>query len=556
MKNITRLLLAVALPFLVAAGDRPASAAISSFTANPATVAPGEASTMAWAATGATSCKLAASGQSLTVGPNGRQSTGPLQATVTVNLTCGTAAKAVTITVATPAPTPAPDPTPAPTPDPTPTPVPDSSPTPAPSPTAIVIAPAGNDSAACSSAAPCKSFTRAWALAAAGSEIVAGDGTYTEANPSPPASKAGTADKPITVRAANPGKAIVKGMVFKGNAYIVVSGFRVDGSTAAISIISNGTGKQSHHLTFREIGFSCTPGTLNDAACFDLGDGTNNVTVEDSWGWGGGRYTVLCYGGPGGSPANLGCDNNTFRRLVLRMGPAKSSGGNPQASLALYYASNNVVENVIAIDGVAASDSSNSAFYITAHGDPPNADGNRYSGVVAFNNLGAGFWLDCSGARCSNTRIENSAFWSSGSSGVVIAGGTCTGTVIANVTSGAGKDNGYENWGCTGASLTASAFVKNGRYGAIQGSSSSTSASKNGYFGNTSGTTQGMSGTGTVTTNPGTFARTAQPWPGIGASIDISWLATHEARRKAEMCAGVTRGYCATTSTLAAYVGG
>jgi hypothetical protein len=45
------------------------------------------------------------------------------------------------------------------------------------------------------------------------------------------------------VRAANPGKAVLKVMGFQGNAYITVSGFRVDGDKVAIGIGSNGTGK-------------------------------------------------------------------------------------------------------------------------------------------------------------------------------------------------------------------------------------------------------------------------------------------------------------------------
>lgn len=143
------------------------------------------------------------------------------------------------------------------------------------------------------------------------------------------------------------------------------------------------------------------------------GDGTHDVLMEDSWGWGGGRYTILCYGGPGGSPPNLTCDRNTFRRVVLRQGPTKSSAGAPQASLAMYYAAGNLVENVIALDGTASSDTSNSAFYITAHEPLPTSSTNRYFGIVALGNLGIGFYLDCPRAVCSGVEVHGSVFWAS-----------------------------------------------------------------------------------------------------------------------------------------------
>jgi hypothetical protein len=269
-----------------------------------------------------------------------------------------------------------------------------------------------------------------------------------------------------------------------------------------------------------------------------MGDGTNNVTLEDSWGFGGGRYTVLCYGGPGGSPKNLTCDGNTFRRLVLRMGPAKSSGGNPQASLALYYASNNLVEDVIAVDGLAASDTSNSAFYITGHASRPRRAATASSNVVAVNNKGAGFWLDCSGAVCNGPSSRTR------SSGARARGRDGRGRLLHRGRDRPGdggrhRGHGYENYGCAGASLTNSAFVEERRLrreaGAYEGS---TTAKPQRLLRQRRGARSNLpAGAGDVTTDPGAFTRTAAPWPGIGATIDLAWLATHEARRRAEMCA-------------------
>ncbi|MBK8323916.1 MAG: DUF4214 domain-containing protein [Betaproteobacteria bacterium] len=188
------------------------------------------------------------------------------------------------------------------------------------------VSPTGSDSATGLSGAPWRTFTKAWSVLQPSDLLLVMDGTYT--NVSPPAGKSGTAGQPIMIQAVNAGAANVNGIALTGNAYLTFVGLRVNGTTAAVDLRSNGVGKPSHDNTFQQIGFSCTPGTLNDGACYSLGDGAHHNVLEDSWGWGGGRYTILCYGGDGGNPPNLGCDN-TFRRVVLRMGPTFSPGAIP-----------------------------------------------------------------------------------------------------------------------------------------------------------------------------------------------------------------------------------
>lgn len=461
--------------------------------------------------------------------------------------------------------------------DPVPTPPPAPTPAPATGST-YYLAPTGSDSAAGTAAAPWKTFAKAWSVLNAGDALVVADGAYTD-NPSPPPGKSGEAGKEIAVRAANPGGATLSGIGFKGNAYINVSGFRIAGTTTAVAVVSNGVGKPSHHLVFREIGFSCTPGTLNNSACFSMSDGTHHVLLEDSWGWGGGRYTVLCYGGPGGNPPNLGCDFNTLRRVVLKMGPALSSSGNPQAAVSLYYASNNLLENVVAIDGVPASNSSNAAFYITGHAPPPNADANRFFGVIAANHKGAGLYIDCPGAVCDRTEVRDSVFWST-VGGISMGGGTgatdsCKGVIVDHVTMGRSTQAGYYDYACT-AALTNSALFAN-QFGAYQSpSAGATTAHHNGYFGNVQGARNNIAaGAGDLTSDPGFVSalriEAASPYKAAGSSGDIGanvvnryvdgvLTATplfpwpNEARIKAEMCASVTTGFCAATS-LSAYLG-
>lgn len=436
------------------------------------------------------------------------------------------------------------------------------------------LSPTASDANSGTSASPWQTFTKAWSVMAPGDTLILKDGTYNQ-NPSPSAGKSGVSGSVIAVQAENDGGAkITSALEFRGNAYLAFIGFKITGTGHAVGVGSNGTGSPSHHLTFQKIGFTCTDTTLNDDACFAIGDGTHHLLLEDSWGWGGGRYTVMCYGGPGGNPKNTTCDNNTFRRLVLRMGPSTSTGGNPQAALSLYYASNNIVENVIAVDGQPASDSSNAAFYITAHVPPPNVADNKYYGVIALNNRGIGLYLDAdNGANASNTQIRNSVFWGSPNGGMAFyISGTCTGTVVDHVTSGANGDDGLWNY-CSGTSIRSSIFVNNATYGISQGGQGSSSSNYNDFFGNSSGPRANISaGSNDLTSNPQLkyILRTEPGTPckgageggtdcgadlgnryqdGIKTGVSL-WPWPNEARIKADMCTGTdaTRGFCSKTS--------
>lgn len=429
----------------------------------------------------------------------------------------------------------------------------------------------GSDGSTCAQAqslATAKaSLASAWGCLSAGDTLLVGDGSYADA--SPPADKAGMPGAPITVQAMNDGGArLTGGVAFRGNSYLRLTGFAIVGDGSAVDVVSNGTGKVSHHLEFRRIGFSCTDTTLNDGACFGLSDGTHHVLLEDSWGWGGGRYTVLAYGGPGGSPPNTSCDSNTFRRLVLRMGPSTSTGGNPQAALALYYASNNLVENVIAVDGKPASDSSNAAFYLTTHAAPPNLDGNKFYGVIALHNTGTGWYLDHNGSG-SNNELHDSVFWDNAEGVALYAAGTCAANTVDHVTVGKNNGDGLYN-GCTATTVRSSIFTRNTGDGLHQGSQGSSTANWNDFFQNAGAT--GSAGANDLTNDPGLvyIARTepGTPCKGMGqggtdCGADVTvryedgvrtttslWPWPHEARIQADMCvgAGITTGFCAKTS--------
>jgi hypothetical protein len=428
-------------------------------------------------------------------------------------------------------------------------------------------------SAAQSPTTPKASFSSIWGCLSSGDTVIVADGTYSDA--SPPSGKSGAAGAPITVRAANDGGATISDVVnFRGNAFLTFVGFKVIGPNTAVDVRSNGSGRPSHHLTFQRLAFTCTSTNVNDDACFAIADGSHHLLLEDFWGWGGGRYTVMLYGGPGGNPLNVTADHNVLRRGVLRMGPSSSSSGNPQAGLALYYASNNLVENVIVLDSQTRSNSSNAAFYLTTHAPPPQLSNNKFYGVIALNNEGVGWYLDHDGTGIGN-ELHNSIIWGSGMAGIEFYGaGTCTGNFAERVTVGASNGNGVQNYKCRSTSVTSSVLVNNKGYGLLGGSVGSLgTVNWNVVFGNSGGVLSGVSpGANNKTADPALkyigrieagSAATGAGEGGVDAGANVSmryqdgvlttqslWPWPNEERIKKDMCtdAGSTRGFCRSSS--------
>jgi hypothetical protein len=421
---------------------------------------------------------------------------------------------------------------------------------------------------------PFRTWGKMWSVVTAGKTVQVADGSYTSADPS--VEKAGTSGSPIVVSAANDGGAVITdGLDLRGNAYLTFRGFKITGVSAAVTLVSNGVGKPTHHCIFQRIGFQATDTTLNNNAAFDLSDGTHHCLLEDCWGWGGGRYVVMAYGGPGGSPPNTTCDYNTFRRLVLRMGPSTSTSGNPQAALALYYASHNIVENCIAINGRPASDSSNAGFYLTGHAPPPNTDDNKFYGCLVVDHDGYGWYVDESGAVANDNVLVDCVAWDCASGGFTTGGGTINPFTLDHCTGGANTLDGFEFFAST-VVMTNNVFKGNGGFGAKKSSSTLSVNDHNGYFGNASGARSGFSaGTGDLTSDPvlSYIARieAGSPYKNAGSSGDIGanvvnryvdgaltgdalWPWPYEARIHADMAADDNRGFAAVGETLTHYV--
>jgi len=447
----------------------------------------------------------------------------------------------------------------------------------------------GDDGYSCAQAqspsTPKATFGSVWSCLSAGDTLSVADGTYTTV--SPPIEKAGSEGNVILVQAENDGGAILSGGVtLRANSYIEFVGFKFTASISALAVWSNNTvGGVSHHLTFRRVAFQCSD-TVSNGACVTIYDGTHHVLIEDFWAWGGGRYTVGCYGGD--ANPNLGCDYNTFRRGVIRQGPDTSSSGAPQAGLSIYYASNNIVENVIVLDSIPRSNSSNSAFYITGHAPPPNTNSNKFYGIIALNNEGVGWYLDQNGVASYN-ELRNSVIWGSLRFGAFIFSGTdltCDGTIIDHST--IAYTGTYHGLGvyCANTTVTSNIFLSNTEYGIVKGVSDGSflaTPNWNNFYGNVIGPRLRVdAGDNDITSDPelkyilrteaGTSCKGAgEGGTDCGADIEKRyedgvltatdlWPWPYETRIHADMCASTppdpVNNWCSSGKSLTNYIWG
>jgi hypothetical protein len=241
------------------------------------------------------------------------------------------------------------------------------------------------------------------------------------------------------------------------------------------------------------------------------------------------------------------------------------------------------VENVIAIDGAHDSDSSNAAFYLTAHGDPPQVSGNKFFGVIAMNNRGEGWYLDHNGTGGQN-ELRNSVLWrNSGGALSLYASmpGQCANNVIDHVTAGGSGNRSDIYWNvCTGTTVTSSIIMDSANYGMKQspGGGSTSTHNYNLLWNNAAGDYENMSpGPQDVRANPQlkylTRVEPGTPCSGAGqggtnCGADVTfryedgvltsaplWPWPNEARIYKNMCvdAGVTTGLC-TAGSITAYI--
>lgn len=410
---------------------------------------------------------------------------------------------------------------PTPIPVPTPTPPP---PVPTPTPTPV---PVGGTSYV----TPAQSLSAAIAALTPGSTLILRDGTYSGAITGVPS---GSSGKPVTIQAENDGQAIITGGLNLAHttAFVTVAGLHFKDTTGR-TILGN-------HLKFQRDTFEggCPSGNcVNvDIGSNDFSD-TADILVEDSWAFGpGGRYNILVYN----------ANRILLRRVVVRHdGGWTDSKGDPEAGITFYNCSNCAAQNSIVIDSNLTYHTWQSAFYGVQNSASPNSSNNNsWTGIIALNNLsgsdGASLRFDGDQAQAGHI-IQNAILWGAnwGLNASYAAPVSVTATQMT-----IGRNSGT-SYGIGGGSGGAKSFSNVRLVNATLAGESATNTSTTlptflpqqlGGIGANVMTKVGV--TGTLMNDPGWNTDTGLslwPWP-------------DQARLKTEMCAGVSRGFCADTS--------
>lgn len=212
----------------------------------------------------------------------------------------------------------------------------------------------------------------------------------------------GTATAPITIQAANDGKAIIDGggntnyqavLEVKDSSYVNVKGLVVhNGGNEVVGVYNS-----SDHITLQRItGYDAGKGNQH---IFDVAYGPTNVVVEDCAGWGNGRYVFIAYH----------ANNVVFRRTWAKWTAQSNFSPAPRSCYGVYGASDVILENTICWNAIPTSASDTD--YFTAQWqttDGPTTNNISYYGVMFYNNWEGLYVNDLS--QSQNTKIVDSFF--------------------------------------------------------------------------------------------------------------------------------------------------
>jgi len=302
-----------------------------------------------------------------------------------------------------------------------------------------------------------------------GDTLILKDGTYYMTNTTPGLQVQGvfgTAAAPITIKAANDGKAIIDGQnrtkgnyepIFINNAsYIEIQGVVARNSHGnVVYVYGGGVLGGADHITLQRItAYNAGDGNYH---VFNISFGASNVLVEDCAAWGRGRYDFIAY------QAN----NVTFRRTFAYW-ESYTSFSAPRAPYAVYGSSNVTLENVIGTNAIPTQSDDNyyTSTWITSSTSNWISNNTRVLGSLFYNNWN-GFWVnDDVGV---NTLFKDDYFetpqrssmyttkpqgeglrWNYNPNGGSISNSTFVNNVI-----------GYNRLGSASPSLTNSVFVNN-----------------------------------------------------------------------------------------------
>lgn len=360
------------------------------------------------------------------------------------------------------------------------------------------ISPSGNDAYPGNSAAqPWLTFSKAWSQLQPGDTLVVRDGIYKQ-DLSPPPLKSGKEMAPITVRAENDGMAFIDGetvrptLALRGSAYLVFEGLKIGNGLEGSLSMSSSTGKiatgvAAHHNIVRRVGVFGSKLLKGNVKAVSISGGSHHNLLEDMWVWGKGRYSVELYGEGNGGDL-LDAPYNTLRRIVIRHDPHYvAEARSPQAGLAVYGANNNIIENVVTLDGIQRpvdTESDRGNFYLTSH-SPNTVNNNKLLGNIGLNGNGVGLNMD---ADLSNGNVfENNVMWNHTSTGVSLSK-EAQNNVYDRITSSSTKQDAGSTafyQGGKGTVLRNSLLMNARSYGVKQGpDNKSMTATYNYFYGN------------------------------------------------------------------------
>ena len=406
-----------------------------------------------------------------------------------------------------------------------------------------------------------------------GDTLVIGNGTYAESLASVPNGSAGSGY--ITIQAETDDGVILTGglSLVHTNQYIVVTGLRFQDVGGTKVVLGN-------HLKFfrNEFKYGCPSDN-----CVNTQIGTNDfndtadILFEENWWHGsGGRYTILLYN----------ANRVILRRAVVRHdGGWTDSKGDPEAGITFYNTANSACLNCIILDSTLTYHAWQSAFYNVYNSASPNSNANNsYLGSISLNNRepgnadGASMRFDGDVAQTGHL-ITDFVGWDTNWC-INISFASAISVAINRATCGnntrTGTGYGFGS-GSSGSKTLTNLIIANENTADLSGPSATFFDTYN------NGTTS--SGTGQVTYSPftngllylprieaSTPLKTAGSGGGqMGAQIvnkigtsgslygetnwntdtgTVLWPWPNEARIKKDLCtdAGVTRGFCASTS--------
>ncbi|MBI3546946.1 MAG: right-handed parallel beta-helix repeat-containing protein [Gammaproteobacteria bacterium] len=451
--------------------------------------------------------------------------------------------------------------------------------------TTFYLAPNGNDSANTgkSLSSPWKTFSKAFTNMKAGDELILLDGAYSEsagtgyisylgnASAQPPS---GTNISNMTyVHALNPGNVVIQGGLFIGRSTRKDSFIKIQG----ITFEGGGDLYNTSYVTVKDCGFHGAFGIGTN----DHDYGNDYDLIEDVWIWAQNERIIAI---------NYRASHNVWRRVLVRgdgCGTSACSGsGNPNVGITVYNSTDVSLQNVIVVDRILGGGSPYADFAVAQHDPGPIFGRAEWLGTLSLNSPDNGYYMEPDAATDPSIKISNAVAWDAAGGGFNIARNAPSG-LLENLTAyGRGDDGVRVAPELTSGILRNVISTNSGHYGinsaytlsyvdvysAAYGAYNQTSCSVACYTSNprADGATPSLKyltrieagsllngkGFGGADIGANILYRYGADGARFGdagyntLSSTSLWPWPNEDRIKREMCAGTTRGFCATGQRL------